>query len=122
MTNLIMLATDAAAEAGGYTISIVSIIVVFISLGILVFIFMGLPKILELKIKEILNKKGDVATAPQPAGSDADVNAAIAMGLYMYLNESHDEESNILTIRKATKQYSPWNSKIYGVQNQPMRK
>ena len=39
MTSLILLATDLAAEAGGYTISVVSIMVVFAALGILVCIF-----------------------------------------------------------------------------------
>ena len=56
MTSLIMLISDAAAEAGGYTISIVSILVVFISLTILVVIFMGIPKLLEMNIKNKLKK------------------------------------------------------------------
>lgn len=121
MTSLIMLAGDAAAEAGGYTISIVSILVVFISLTILVFIFMAIPKLLEMNIKNKLKKEGKTEGA-QSVNVKADVNVAIAMGLHMYLNELHDEESNIITIRNAQKQYSPWSSKIYGVQNQPQRK
>lgn len=121
MTSLIMLAGDAAAEAGGYTISIVSILVVFISLTILVFIFMAIPKLLEMNIKNKLKKEGKTEEA-QSVNVKADVNVAIAMGLHMYLNELHDEESNIITIRNAQKQYSPWSSKIYGVQNQPQRK
>lgn len=116
-----MLATDAAAEAGGYTISVVSIIVVFIALTVLVCIFMGIPKLLEMNIKNKLKKSGKSEEAAA-VNVDADVNVAIAMGLHMYLNELHDEESNIITIRNAKKQYSPWNSKIYGVQNQPVRK
>lgn len=51
MTSLITLSTDLIREAGGYTISIVSIIVVFAALGILVAIFMSIPKILEMSIK-----------------------------------------------------------------------
>lgn len=121
MTSLIMLATDLAAEAGGYTISIVSIMVVFIALSILVLIFMGIPKLLELNIKNKLKKSGK-SEEVKAINLDADVNVAIAMGLHMYLNELHDEESNIITIRNAKKQYSPWNSKIYGVQNQPLKK
>ena len=109
MINLITLSADVIREAGGFTISIVSIFVVFISLGVLVFIFMSIPKLLELNIRKKLKKSGDV-------------NAAIALGLHMYFNELHDEESNIITIHTAQKQYSPWSSKIYGVQNQPVRK
>ena len=47
-----------------------------------------------------------------------EVNAAIATALYMYFNELHDDESNIITIKKVSKFYSPWSSKIYGLRNQ----
>lgn len=52
MINLITLSADVIREAGGFTISIVSIFVVFISLGVLVFIFMSIPKLLELNIRK----------------------------------------------------------------------
>ena len=51
MTNSIILLTDLAAEASGYTISVVSILVVFLSLTVLVLIFTAIPKLLEMKIK-----------------------------------------------------------------------
>lgn len=122
MTSLIMLATDLAAEAGGYTISVVSIVVVFVALGILVFIFMSIPKILTWNVKTKLKKSGAPASETTHINVQGDVNAAIAMALHLYFNELHDEESNIITIKNATKQYSPWSSKIYGVQNQPVKK
>lgn len=121
MTSLIMLATDAIREAGGYTISIVSVIVVFAALAILICIFTIIPKILEMKIKSRLKKSGNNEEI-SPLNVEAGVNAAIALGLHMYFNELHDEESNIITIHNAPKQYSPWSSKIYGVQNQPVKK
>lgn len=121
MTNSIILLTDLAAEAGGYTISVVSIVVVFLSLGVLVLIFMTIPKLLEMKIKSNIKKTGTTEVTPN-INMEGDINAAIAMGLYMYFNELHDEESNVITIQNAPKQYSPWSSKIYGVQNQPLKK
>ena len=121
MTNLIMLSTDLAAEAGGYTISVVSIVVVFFALTLLIFIFTGIPKLLELNVKNKLKKAGKEEEVSE-INLNADVNVAIAMGIHMYLNELHDDESNIITIKNAQKQYSPWSSKIYGVQNQPVRK
>ncbi len=121
MTNSIILLTDLAAEASGYTISVVSILVVFLSLTVLVLIFMAIPKLLEMKIKSNIKKTG-VTEVIQNVNMEADINAAIAMGLHMYFNELHDEESNIITIHNAPKQYSPWSSKIYGVQNQPLKK
>ncbi len=121
MTSLITLSTDLIREAGGYTISIVSIIVVFAALGILVTIFMSIPKILEMSIKNKLKKAGK-EEPNQKINVEANVNVAIAMALHLYFDELHDEESNIITIHNAPKQYSPWSSKIYGVQNQPVKK
>lgn len=121
MTSLITLSTDLIREAGGYTISIVSIIVVFLSLAVLVVIFMSIPKLLELSLKKRMKKSGQPEEKVK-INMDGDVNAAIATALHMYFNELHDEESNIITIHNAPKQYSPWSSKIYGIQNQPTKR
>lgn len=121
MTSLILLSGDLIAEAGGYTIAAVGYFIVFIALIVLVGIFTTIPKILQAAINNKL-KKANKPVAPVEAKMDANINVAIAMGLYLYFNELHDEESNIITIKNAQKQYSPWNSKIYGVQNQPQIK
>ncbi|WP_294141079.1 OadG family protein [uncultured Sanguibacteroides sp.] len=118
MINAIILSTDLAAKAGGYTIAVVGWVIVFAALIGLVIIFMAIPKLLEFNIKNKLKKEGK---PEENINIEANVNVAIAMGIHMYLNELHDEESNIITIKNAQKQYSPWSSKIYGVQNQPRR-
>jgi len=41
--------------------------------------------------------------------------AAISMALHSYFSEAHDNESSIVTIQKVNKPYSPWSSKIYGL-------
>ncbi|GHV67261.1 hypothetical protein FACS1894199_12360 [Bacteroidia bacterium] len=123
MINLIILPlVDLAAEAGGYTITIVCLLVTFASLTTLILIFTSIPKLLELSVKSTLKRKlgTDVAKAAH-VHIEADINAAIALAVHSYLNELHDEESNIITIKNAPKQYSPWNSKIYGVQCEPRR-
>lgn len=43
--------------------------------------------------------------------------AAIAMAIYLHMNEMHDTESNIITIQRVSKAYSPWSSKIYNMRN-----
>lgn len=43
---------------------------------------------------------------------------AIAMALHMYYDEVHDDESNVITIKRIERRYSPWSSKIYGIHNQ----
>lgn len=41
--------------------------------------------------------------------------AAISMALYSCFSENHDNESNVITLKKVSKSYSPWSSKIYGL-------
>ncbi len=48
-----------------------------------------------------------------------EVNAAIAMALYLYQSELHDEENTVLTIKKVSRNYSPWSSKIYTLRKSP---
>lgn len=43
--------------------------------------------------------------------------AAIAMALHLYYNGIHDEEPTHVTIKKVERKYSPWNSKLYGMNN-----
>ena len=47
-----------------------------------------------------------------------EVNAAISMALYLHFNQYHDEESKEMTIKRESRLYSPWSSKIYQVRNQ----
>ncbi|HNY01000.1 MAG TPA: hypothetical protein PKG48_00350 [Bacteroidales bacterium] len=56
---------------------------------------------------------------PEPAKvvMTGEENAAIAAALYLYFSELHDEEKYVMTIRKVSKAYSPWSSKIYGIWN-----
>ena len=42
-------------------------------------------------------------------------NAAICTALYLYFSELHDEEKHVMTVKRISKSYSPWSSKIYGV-------
>ncbi len=52
-----------------------------------------------------------------PVSAEGDVNAAIATALYLHFNEIHDEESNVITIQRVSKTYSPWSSKLYNMRN-----
>lgn len=47
-------------------------------------------------------------------GVDPNVAAAIAMALYLS-TEVHDYESDEITITRIERRYSPWSSKIYGM-------
>ena len=61
-------------------------------------------------------------TKPASTGTDkgdipsADI-VAIAMALHLFYDEVHDDESNVITIKRIERRYSPWSSKIYGTNN-----
>ncbi len=100
----------------GFTIALVGYAIVFIALVSLVIVFSYLPKILSIKLKKSAADKHIVTTSTTTQIS-GEVNAAIATALHLYFNNLHDEESNIVTIKKESKLYSPWSSKIYGINN-----
>ncbi len=107
----------------GYTVTIVGFSIVFFSLTLLVIVFLRLPKIVNINLKKMLRKKTN-ETASEKNDDDyiveGNVTAAISLALHLYFDEMHDEESNVVTIKRVRKAYSPWSSKIYSVtQNWP---
>jgi len=104
---------------GGWTIALVGYGIVFTALIALVIVFVNLPRLLQINLRSKLKKQGKSSSNSENLNIEGNVNAAIAMALYMHFDQIHDEESNIITIKKVTKNYSPWSSKIYGVMNQP---
>lgn len=110
------------SSQGGYTVALVGIIVVFAALILLYVIFSQMPKIMHMNIRSQLRREGKYECADQDDITlPGDVSAAIAAAVHLYYSEMHDEESNIITIKNMSKKYSPWSSKIYGVQNQPIK-
>ncbi len=103
------------------TIALVGYIVVFVALVLLYLVFFNLPSLLRTDFRRIFRRqeKTDRAPADADLGVTGEVNAAIGMALFMYLNEIHDEESGVITIKKISKRYSPWSSKIYGLRQHP---
>ncbi|WP_346858103.1 OadG family protein [uncultured Draconibacterium sp.] len=108
----------------GLTVAIVGFFIVFFSLTVLVIVFTRLPKLINMQFnrkKLRRNKSKDEEEVTQDDFVvEGNVTAAISLALHMYFNELHDEESNVVTIKKVRKAYSPWSSKIYSVnQNWP---
>lgn len=68
-------------------------------------------------VKELNRANEPEETEAKPMDADAEKMAAISLALHLYLNDVHDRESNIITIKRIQKRYSPWNSKIYGMNN-----
>jgi len=104
----------------GYLILFSGLVIVFSALLLLsVFFKFGLPFLLYLY--RIMVKGPDKKISDIQIDSDrkftGEEAAVIAAAVHMYLNEQHDIENPILTIKQAKKSYSPWSSKIYGTHN-----
>lgn len=48
-------------------------------------------------------------------GTDEEVYVAIATAIYMYQDDLHDDEDNVLTIQKVERAWTPWNAKFYNM-------
>jgi glutaconyl-CoA/methylmalonyl-CoA decarboxylase subunit delta len=101
-------------------IVVVGYSVVFAALIILYLVFKYLlPLIFRIKLYHRAAREGRAIDENERHEMSGEVNAAIATAIYLYFNEQHDYESNIITIRKVSRNYSPWNSKIYNMRNTP---
>ncbi|NOQ23867.1 MAG: hypothetical protein GQ564_00765 [Bacteroidales bacterium] len=111
-----------AAAGSGLTVALVGWLIVFAALVLLVIVFTQIPKLIYYKTRKELKQKTKQAIVTnddlQVAG---DVSAAISTALYLFFNEMHDEESNVITIKHVRKEYSPWSSKIYGLRVWPRK-
>jgi len=100
----------------GIVIAITGYVIVFFALVLLYYVFSFLSKALLLKTKRKLSKSGKVLENDKELNVSGEVTAAIALAIY-FSRDLHDEESDVLTIKRISKTYSPWSSKIYGVRN-----
>lgn len=110
-----------ALNSENLIIAFVGYIIVFIALVLLYFVFNSLPKLINLQAKLNLRKKGLTEMAEKEDLSiQGPVVAAISMAIHLHLNEFHDDEEHIMTIKRVARVYSPWSSKIYSMR-QPLR-
>lgn len=95
----------------------IGISVVFIALAILVILFEIVQKIMVGQSKKKQRKAGKRIDEIVQTSANANEIVAISAALHLFFNETHDKESNVITIKQIEKRYSPWNSKIYGLNN-----
>lgn len=99
------------------------ILVVFCALVLLVFAFSTFEKLTRYNAKRKKIKSNPSGNSIQIDSTVKDDElssnevAAIATALHLFFSDVHDEESNIITIKRIERRYSPWNSKIYGITN-----
>lgn len=103
----------------GIGMTVIGMVVVFLSLLLLYLIFFNLTKALNFNVKRLLRKEGKLIEVKDDISIPAEVNAAIALAIHLYYTEIHDKEDAVLTINKVSRTYSPWSSKIYGLRQHP---
>lgn len=112
------LITDTISE--GYIILITGLLIVFSGLLLLTLFFKYVMPIM-LYIYKIITKGQDKKMneiSPKVNNQfTGEIAAAISTAIHLYLNDHHDNENAVLTIKQAKKMYSPWSSKIYSVYN-----
>ena len=96
--------------------TVIGFVLVFLVLVILICIMRGMG------VAFTRTKKSATAEEEHEAISDQEIAAAIITALKLYKSNLHDQESEMLTIHRITRAYSPWSSKIHGLTQLPERK
>jgi hypothetical protein len=89
----------------------------FIILFVVLFIFFlyRTDKIIKVKNQSLTQS----VHTPQTEEVTDEEAAAIALAIHMYKREMHDMESLTITLKKVSRIYSPWSSKIYTLRQNP---
>jgi Na+-transporting methylmalonyl-CoA/oxaloacetate decarboxylase gamma subunit len=102
----------------GIPVAAVGYFIVFTALVVLFFVFTYLAKLLEYQARKRCERDGRKECAESDEFAiNGEVTAAISMALHLHFSEMHDIESGKLTMKRVSKRYTPWNSKIYNVMN-----
>ncbi len=99
-------------------VAVTGYLIVFTALVLLFWLFSIVPKLIALGKTKKWVRQGKAPALVEGDEISGEATAAIAMALHLYLDEIHDKESGVLTIKRISKAYSPWSSKIYAVRNQ----
>ncbi len=116
VANLILLSKNINLES--LVIAVTGYLIVFTALVLLFWLFSLTPKLIALGKTKIRIRQGKNPLPREGAGISGEEIAAISMALHLIMDEIHDEESGVLTIKQISRAYSPWSSKIYAVRNQ----
>ena len=117
-------------DPAGVAMAITAMSVVFVALIMLYLIFRTIGKAMHRQTLKRENVTVAEAAAEgvkglSPVDGDepnGEVIAAVAAALRFYDDDMHDLESEIITINRVARVYSPWSSKIYTLRQLPNRK
>ena len=116
--ELLVIDWAGALNVAGFAFLMVFHLLIFIVLVLTISgrIFVGLEKAKKQQLEKAAGPVAELAESDAEAEViSGEVLAAISMALNVHYGDAHDIESNIITIEKGEKRYSPWSSKIYGL-------
>ncbi|MDF1574257.1 MAG: hypothetical protein P1P86_03590 [Bacteroidales bacterium] len=99
-------------------IALAGYLIVFSALVLLFWLFSMVPRLISMGKIRRGGRQGKAPVIIEGESISGEATAAISVALYLYLDEIHDKESGVLTIKQISRVYSPWSSKIYAVRNQ----
>ena len=118
MLSILLSAVREPIATHDWVVTIGGFLIVITALVILFCIFTGFSKLVNHDFKKAKKeKKANVApNTSTAAGWKVDEDLAVVIGLALALSKDvHDEESGLVTIKRVERRYSPWSSKIYGL-------
>lgn len=102
----------------GVGMTLVAMTVVFLSLIVLYVMFKNIAKLFAYDFRKKSSSNTNQSVTKKEDDVTLELGAAVAMAIYLYQQELHDHETALLTIKKINRNYSPWNSKIYGMRKE----
>ena len=112
-----MLAIQDGLQVKGWIVTLSGFLIVITALVILFFIFTGVSKVINANWKKASkdeSKKVEKVAKGTAVDANGDIIAAIGLALSLSM-EVHDNEPDEITITRIQRRYSPWSSKIYGL-------
>jgi glutaconyl-CoA/methylmalonyl-CoA decarboxylase subunit delta len=93
--------------------------IVFLALLTLYLFFANLTRLIVTIRRNKLKLSGKQTTDKNDTTISGEVAAAISTAISLHFQEAHDIENTIITIKKVQSAYSPWNSKLHGLRQNP---
>jgi hypothetical protein len=90
--------------------------VILLFIALFIFFLFRTDKILKVKNQNLEHTTHTPTVQGEVTDEEA---AAIALAIHMYKREIHDMESMTITLKKVSRIYSPWSSKIYTLRQNP---
>jgi hypothetical protein len=104
----------------GLGMAVIALGIVFFSFVVMYLIFRILARIFAKRLKRKQIKTNETQLDQSVSiDSTGEIDAAIALTIYLMQQQAHDIEDTVLTIKKVARTYTPWSSKIYGLRKIP---